>query len=166
VLHDYRQDVVSKRDYFETLRIYTRSHRLTLEDGRVIPWIDENLDPFTGDWLARKIKIRKGRFDGRGDHYNHSTYCDLIITGLIGVRPRPDGQVEVHPLLPAGTWDWFCLDRVKYHERTLTVLWDRTGRKYGRGAGLRVFADGREVCRAEGLRPAQGRLPQSAAGTH
>jgi len=59
VLHDYTQDVVSKRDYFETLRIYTFSHRLKLEGGRLIPWVDENLDPFTGDWLARLIKIRK-----------------------------------------------------------------------------------------------------------
>jgi hypothetical protein len=159
VLHDYPQDVVSRRDYFETLRIYNRSHRLKLEDGRLIPWVDENLNPFTGDWLARLIKIRKGRFDGRGDHYNHSTYCDLIITGLVGLRPRADDRVEVYPLLPPRTWDWFCLDRVSYHGRLLTILWDRTGQKYGRGKGLRVFSDGEEVCSSGGLDPVRAGLP-------
>jgi len=39
-----------------------------------------------------------------GDHYNHSTYCDLIITGLVGLRPRADDIVEVNPLLPESTW--------------------------------------------------------------
>jgi hypothetical protein len=40
-------------------------------------------------------------------------------------------------------WDWFCLEGVPYHGVMLTVLWDRDGSRYGRGAGLRVFADGR-----------------------
>ncbi|NWG12403.1 MAG: hypothetical protein HXY20_02575 [Acidobacteria bacterium] len=159
VLQSYPQDAVSRRDYFETLRVYTYSHRIRLEDGREIPWVDENLNPFTGEWLARLIKIRKGRFDGRGDHYNHSTYCDLIITGLAGLRPRADDRLEVRPLLPAGTWDWFCLDRVKYHGRLLTILWDRTGRKYGRGKGLRVFVDGSEAGRSGGLEPVCASLP-------
>ncbi len=153
------QGVVSSRDYFDALRIYTYSHRLRLEDGRLIPWVDENLNPFTGDWLARMIKIRKGRFDGGGDHYNHSTYCDLITTGLVGLRPRADDWVEVRPLLPPQTWDWFCLDRVKYHGRLLTILWDRTGQKYGREKGLRVFCDGKEVCSSSGLEPVRTRLP-------
>ncbi len=100
LLNDYDQDVLSKVDYFDALRIYVGSHRLELEDGRVIPWIDENLDPYTGEWLARQIKIEKGTFDRRGDHYNHSGFADLVITGLVGLRPRPDDVVEVNPLLP------------------------------------------------------------------
>ncbi len=159
VLNDSRQNAVSKQDYFETLRTYTRSHRLRLQDGRVIPWIDENLDPLTGEWLARLIRIRKGRFDGRGDHYNHSSYCDLIITGLVGLRPRADDLIEVRPLLPPRTWDWFCLDRLRYHGRLLTILWDQTGLKYGRGKGLRVFADGRQICSSGDLVRVRGSLP-------
>ena len=23
------------------------------EDGRMVPWIDENINPFTGDWISR-----------------------------------------------------------------------------------------------------------------
>lgn len=92
------------------------------------------------------------------DHYNHSSYNDLIITGVVGLRPRSDDLVEVSPLVPEGTWDWFCLDNVQYHGKTLTILWDRTGRKFGKGRGLRVFADGKEIASTPALRRMSGRL--------
>ncbi len=74
------------------------------------------------------------------------------------MRPRADDTVEVHPLLPDGRWDWFCLDNVLYHGRILTILWDKTGGKYGKGKGLRVLADGREIARSEALGRITGRL--------
>ena len=163
VLNNYEQGAISREDYFKTFMIYTRSQRLKLPDGRVIPWIDENLNPFTGEWQARSMKIRKGAFNGRGDHYNHSGYADLVITGVVGLRPRADDIVEVNPLVPEGTWDWFCLDNVSYHGRTLTVLWDRTGRRFGRGPGLRVLSNGREIARAARLERVTGRLGRSSA---
>lgn len=153
VLNDYPQREISRDDYLETLRTYAKSHRLKTDDGTVVPWIDENLNPFTGDWIARtRLKSWK---DGtwnpakggveRGKDYNHSTFCDLIITGLIGLRPRADDMVEVNPLVPDDKWDFFCLDRVPYHGRMLTILYDRTGDKYGKGSGLRILADGKEI---------------------
>ncbi len=148
VLNDYKQDAISRKDYFETFLTYTRSQHLKLDDGRVIPWIDEDQNPLTGEWLARAMKIRKGTFYGRGDHYNHSTYCDLVITGLVGLRPRADRVVEINPLIPEGTWDWFCLARVLYHGRLLTVLWDKTGDRYKKGKGLRLYSDGKEIARS------------------
>ncbi len=149
------QDAISAKDYFEVLKIYTRSHQLKLDAGRVVPWIDENLNPFTGDWISRtRLKSwNKGTWDAgkggveRGKDYNHSTYCDLVISGLIGLRPRADDTVEVHPLVPAD-WEWFCLDRIPYHGRNLTVLWDKTGKRYGKGQGLRLFVDGKEIAQA------------------
>jgi hypothetical protein len=163
------QNAIGKSDYLETLKTYTRSHRRTLPDGRVVPWIDENLDPFTGQWIARtrgqqrnaQLKER-GQEDKilheRGKDYNHSSYCDLIVTGLVGLRPRADEVVEVNPLVPDGTWDYFCLDNVSYHGRTLTVVWDKTGAKYGKGKGLCALADGREIARSDVLRRIAGRL--------
>lgn len=159
VLNDYPQDVISREDYFETLGIYTRSHRLTREDGTVVPWIDENLNPHTGDWIARtRLSTWKdGTWDPgkggveRGKDYNHSGYVDLIISGLIGLRPQADGSVLVNPLLPDDVWDWFCLDGIAYHGRTLTIFYDRTGERYGRGTGLVILADGEEIGRAPGL---------------
>ena len=31
----------------------------------------------------------------RSRYYNHSTFNDLIITGLVGLRPRFDNKIEV-----------------------------------------------------------------------
>jgi hypothetical protein len=155
VLNGYKQNAISKADYFETLKIYTKSHRLKREDGRVVPWIDENLNPYTGDWIARTRLAPAVR----GRDYNHSSYCDLIISGLIGLRPRPDDVVEVNPLVPADTWDWFCLDNVLYHGHFITILWDKTGRRYGKGIGLIIFADGSEIARSDVLARVTAQLP-------
>ena len=159
VLNNYQQDAISKRDYLDVLKIYTMSHHLKRDDGQVAPWIDENLNPLTGDWLSRTLlRQRKQQPLERGKDYNHSSYCDLVITGLIGLRPRADNTIEVHPLAPEGTWDYFCLDRVPYHGRTITILYDKTGKHYGKGKGLRIFADGREIAAADGLQRLTGSL--------
>jgi predicted GH43/DUF377 family glycosyl hydrolase len=171
LLTNYRQNYVSKKDYLELLRIYTRSQHLKLADGKVIPFIDENLNPDTGEWLARSLLYKfnaeqmkgKGGKD-RGRDYNHSTFNDLIITGLIGLRPRLDQWVEVNPLVPEGAINYFCLDGVRYHCWNLTILYDKTGDRYGKGTGLRLFADGHEIGSAPGLNWFRAKLPQTAAG--
>lgn len=166
LLNNYQQRVVDRGDYFKTLKIYTKSHafrqippkgdarRKTIIKEN-LPWIDENLDPYTGNWLAR---YRHGEGDHHGKDYNHSGYCDLIISGLVGLRPRRDDVVVVNPLLPRGTWDWFCLDNVRYHGHTVTILWDKTGRKYGKGKGFMVFSDGKLIAKARTLSRVKGRL--------
>jgi hypothetical protein len=151
--------VISKQDYFRTFQIYARSQHLTTADGRVIPFIDENLNPLTGQWQARSMKIAKRKFNGRGDHYNHSAFADLVITGLAGLRPATGNLVTVNPLLPERTWDWFALDRLPYHGRLLSIVWDRTGARFHRGKGLTIFADGRRIAHAPRLGPLVGHLP-------
>lgn len=166
LLNGPAQDAATRKDYFETLKIYAKSHRLKRDDGTVVPWIDENLNPQTGDWISRtRLKSWKnGTWDAgkggeeRGKDYNHSTFCDLVITGLVGLRPRADDTVEVNPLLPEGTWDGFCLDHVRYHGRVLTILYDRSGDRYGRGKGLRVLVDGKEIAASDRLGRVTGRL--------
>lgn len=160
VLNNYKQEFVTKADYFGTLKIYTRSHRLMHDDGKVVPWIDEDLDPYTGQWIARLRKRDSSSVNTskRGKDYNHSGYCDLIISGLVGLRPRADDIVEVNPLLPDGAWKWFCLDNVVYHDRIITILWDKNGTKYGRGKGLRVLVDGREAAKSDTLGRVHGPL--------
>jgi len=75
--------------------------------------------------------------------------------------PRPDNVVEVNPLLPEDTWDWFCLDNVLYHGKVLTILWDKTGKRFGKGSGLQVFADGRRIAQRDTLGRVQGPLKAS-----
>jgi hypothetical protein len=158
VLNNYKQTAAIRGDYFTTFLTYVKSQHLRQEDGSTIPWIDENQNPLTGEWLARAMKLSKNTFYGRGDYYNHSGFGDLTITGLAGLRPRADDVVEVNPLIPAGKWDWFCLDRVPYHGREISIVWDRTGAKFGKGKGLRVFADGKEIAQAAELSRITGRL--------
>ncbi|OGV60956.1 MAG: hypothetical protein A2283_09905 [Lentisphaerae bacterium RIFOXYA12_FULL_48_11] len=169
LLNNYSQEFVGKKDYMDILKLYTKSHRFKLDDGRVVPWIDENLNPINGDWISRtRLKNWKnGTWDAgkggeeRGKDYNHSTYCDLIINGLIGLRPRADETVEVNPLVPDGTWDYFCLDRIPYHGHILTILYDRNGERYGKGKGLKIFADGKEIAGSANLARLTGSLPGS-----
>jgi len=145
VLRNYQTTVVAPRDYFDTFATYVHSQ---YSNGK--PYIGEYLDEVTGDWINGK--------GGRSRYYNHSTFADLIITGLIGLRPRSDAIVEVSPLVPDGVWDWFCLDGVKYHDRVLTITWDRDGSHYHRGTGLRILADGKEIARSEKLQRVTGNL--------
>ena len=147
LLNNYQQKTVGKKEYFDTLKTYAASQYFTQEDGSKVAWIDESLDPDTGKWITND-----GGFpETRGRYYNHSSFCDLIITGLIGLRPRADSTIEVNPLVPEGTWDWFKLENIAYHGRKLTILWDKTGKKYDKGAGLSVFADGKMIAQSAKL---------------
>ena len=166
LLNNYQQKFVDKKDYFEILKIYTKSHQRTREDGKTVPWIDENLNPYTGEWISRtRLKTwengtwceEKGGYE-RGKDYNHSSYNDLIITGLVGLRPRSDHAVEVNPLIPEGTWDYFCLENISYHGFLITILWDKTGERYNNEKGLSVFADGKRVAHSPTLSRVTGSL--------
>jgi hypothetical protein len=160
LLNHYQQDVVSRQDYFRLLKIYTRSQHRKLADGKAVPWIGEDLDPYTGSWIARTIlqQEHNSTIPERGKDYNHSTYCDLVITGIAGLRPRADKIVEVNPLVPEGKWDYFCLDNVHYHHHLFTILYDKNGKHYDRGRGLHVFADGKELTVSGRLRRVIGQL--------
>ena len=60
--------------------------------------------------------------------------------------------------MPEGVWDYFCLDNVLYHGRILTILYDKTGERYGRGKGLHVFVDGEPIAGSPSLRRITGTL--------
>jgi hypothetical protein len=145
-LRDYQQQSVTRLDYFNAVLTYTRSQHA---NGK--PYIGEYLDEVTGDWINGK--------GGRSRYYNHSTYADLLITGVVGLVPRAVNLVELNPLLPPGVWDWFCLDGVSYHGHTLTILWDKDGSRYGRGSGLQILVDGKQIARAQELKKITGQLP-------
>jgi hypothetical protein len=139
VLNNYpQQQVAGDTTWFKLLNTFVESQYYR---GR--PYVGEYLDEKTGYWL-------KGDQE-RSRYYNHSTFNDLIITGLVGLRPRADDSIEVNPLLPAGTWDWFCLDNVLYHGKIITIIWDKDGTKYKKGKGLSVWVDGVKKGAAEKL---------------
>jgi hypothetical protein len=137
-INRYPQTLLTDSVYFRQIELYAQS-----QYHRGQPYIGEYLDETTGYWL-------KGDQE-RSRYYNHSTFNDLVITGLVGLRPRSDSTIEVNPLVPDNTWDWFCLDNVLYHGRNLTILWDKDGTRYHRGKGLRVLVDGKQAGHADRL---------------
>jgi len=145
LLNNYQQQVVADSNYFDLLETYVESQYYR---GR--PYVGEYLDEKTGYWL-------KGD-EERSRYYNHSTFNDLIITGLVGLRPRADDTLEVNPLLPQGKWDWFCLDNVLYHGKIITIIWDKTGSKYKKGKGLTVWVNGKKVASSLELKKVTGKL--------
>jgi len=138
-MNNYKQTVLNDSTYFHLMELYVESqyHR-----GR--PYVGEYLDEVTGAWL-------KGDQE-RSRYYNHSTFNDLIITGLVGLRPRTDNTIEVNPLIPEGKWNWFCLDNVLYHGKNITIMWDKDGSKYHLGKGFRIFVNGKEVAKSDRLK--------------
>ena len=146
LLNNYKQHDMTKKHYYDALRTYAWAHQ---KNGK--PYIGEYQDETTGYWL-------KGD-NPRSSYYNHSGFCDLVINDLVGLKPREDNTIEVKPLVPEGHWDWFALDNVLYHNRVLTIIWDKTGRKYGKGKGFRIFADGKQIYHSRKLAPAKAKLP-------
>ncbi|MFE6487862.1 discoidin domain-containing protein [Streptomyces sp. NPDC057757] len=140
LLIDYPvQSHVDSADYYAVLRAYALSHR---KDGK--PYVAEAHHPDEDRWI----------YDSRGhsEDYNHSTFNDLVLSGLFGVRSQPDATVTIAPLVPRD-WDHFAVENLPYHGHNLSVLFDSSGRYYGHGAGLTVWLDGRQIHRQTGLEP-------------
>jgi len=104
--------------------------------------------------------IAKNKQVGRGNYYNHSGFADPLITGLIGLRPRDDNRIELHPLLPANQWSYFALDGLPYHGHMLTILWDANGKRYGKGRGMRLLIDGKTVAERKDLGPLEAAIEE------
>ncbi len=145
LLNNYKQDYVADSNYFGLLNTYVESQYYR---GR--PYIGEYLDEKTGYWL-------KGD-EERSRYYNHSTFNDLIITGLVGLRPRADNVVEVNPLLPENKWDWFCLDNILYHGKIITIIWDKNGTKYKKGKGFSIWVNGKKLASTVTLEKLTGKF--------
>ena len=152
LLNRPEQTVMTDQDYFRLLQTYAYSQHISLPNGKTIPWIDEDLDADTGNWIARNILVSLNQPPkNRGRYYNHSGFADLVITGLIGIRPADGDNFMLHPLVPKGKWHYFALDGLPYHGHTLTVLYDQDGSRYHRGSGLQVISDGHRVAHADAL---------------
>lgn len=133
LLNDDSQTVVSRSDYMRLLRQYAKLH---LQDGK--PDLEEDYDPATGKPIVGLP---------RSHHYFHSGFDDLVISGLVGVRPRVDDVLEVNPLVPSDPHDpqylsHFALQNVPYHGHLVGVIFDSDGKRYRLGAGLFVIVDG------------------------
>ncbi|MCS6777925.1 MAG: DUF2141 domain-containing protein [Chloroherpetonaceae bacterium] len=134
-LRHYAPCALTRQKLYELFLSYTRAQ--FRDQDPTYPWTGEYYNGDTGQWKT----------DQRD--YNHSTWIDPLITGLIGLVPRPDSVLEVDPLLPEGTWDYYVLDGQHYRGHTVTIAYDAQGGRIAPGfRGYAVFLDGKEVFRA------------------
>ena len=160
LLNGAPQSYIGRQQYYQLFSNYVLSQHLRLPNGHVIDWIDEDLDADTDVWIAKTMLIAKHKQVGRGNYYNHSGFADPLITGLIGLRPRADRRLILHPLLPDGEWSYFAVDGLPYHGHMLAIVYDQTGKHYKRGRGLMLFVDGRKIAGRPALGPLEAELPK------
>ena len=103
---------------------------------------DQDLNfPWTGEYYSGDDA--KWRTDQRD--YNHSTYIDILIAEIAGLRPRNDDVIEVHPLISA-QMPPFVIDGVRYRNHDVTIMWSpkESAEKQADGLpGFRVYVDGK-----------------------
>ena len=139
---------VSKNDYYNLLLQYAKQHKIKNDKGETLNWIDENFNPFTGDWISRtRLKNWEGKGWSkdkggveRGKDYNHSGFCDLVLSDLLGIKPSINNSIEIKPLIPQD-WEWFAAENIPFQGKEISLIWDKTGEKYGLGKGLMLFVD-------------------------
>lgn len=132
LLIDYPpQTYVTNQDYYDVLSAYAFAQQ---KNGQ--PYVAEAHDPDQASWIYDS--------PNHSEDYNHSTFNDLVLSGLIGIRPQITNTLVVHPLVPA-SWDYFAVENVAYHGRNISILWDRDGSHYQQGAGFRIYIDGNLV---------------------
>lgn len=121
--------VITSADYTRLLEQYAQLH-YNPERGGILD-LEEDYYPDTGSPI---VGLK------RSLHYFHSGYIDLILSGLVGIRPSADDKLEVNPL--AADISYFRAENILYHGHDIAVQWDATGSRYGT-AGLQVFVDGK-----------------------
>lgn len=131
LLNDYDQDVIHVSDYVKLLKMFALQHYLP--DGRIN--LVENYDPNLGGPIV---------YYYWSNHYNHSSFNNLIITGYCGIRPSEGDTLTINPLVDISI-NYFCLEDVRYHGHNLTVIYDQDGSRYNLGKGLTVLVDGRKA---------------------
>ncbi len=148
-LNNYSNNkTISKQDYYNILLQYANQHKLKNDKGETVNWIDENLNPYTGDWISRTRLINwegkgwseeKGGVE-RGKDYNHSGFCDLVLSDLLGINPNINNSIEINPLIPSD-WEWFAAENIPFQGKEISLVWDKTGKHYNLVKGLMLFID-------------------------
>jgi len=140
VIRHYEGGERYKDMFFTLLKQYAMSHTIE-KDGKILPWIDEMKHPYRNEWTTREwldahgCPPEKGP-EERGKDYNHSTFCDLVITGIVGVDYEGE-ELTVSPIIPED-WEYFELSNLWFRGECYTIRYDKTGEKYHAGAGITI----------------------------
>ena len=138
-IRDNQDPLIGPEHFYSLLANYTvaqfRDQIITF------PWTGEYYNGETAKWRTNERD------------YNHSTYIDIIIADMAGLRPREDDILEVHPLI-ASDMKGFLLDGVRYRGHDITIAWNASGSGTESPdgiEGLRIYADGKLVRHTEDI---------------
>lgn len=133
-MNKYGSKVMSNEDFTMLLSQYAAMHYMVNDEGKKVNWIDEMMHPDKPVWETRawlysdKYDPRKGGKD-RGKDYNHSTFCDIVIKGLVGVDEK-DGELVLNPHIPAD-WEYLKLENLTFRGKKYDITYDKNGNIYG-----------------------------------
>ena len=110
----------------------------------------------------------------RGDHYLHSSFADLVLSGLVGLYVSLDNDDErrgratddahgpvlraqpvrivIDPLFETGQLHWFLARSIQVRGHTVDVAYDADGSRYSGLVGLSIWLDGNLAAHAETLK--------------
>lgn len=146
LLDNYNQSVVTKTNYLDELRRYTKLHYQP--DSTTLD-LEEDYEP-----------DKPGPIVGlpRSHHYFHSGYNDLVIGGLVGIRPQPDDTIQINPMIPADSdISSFRLQDLLYHGHNISVEWNASE------GGLSLEVDGEVVASSPTLTRLTASISSAAA---
>lgn len=156
----------TKEGYWMLLEQYARQHtRTSAVNDTAVPrgsgHVFENLHPDLGYWNNRnRMYWRNDQYKDMGDDYNHSTFIDLILSGLLGIRPQKDGTIVVNPLILVSKVPSFAVDHVRIRgDRILSITWSKDGFRYSKG--LTVLVNGMRVAYRSSMGPLRVNLGNS-----
>jgi len=123
-----------------------------------------NVHEYYSKWEPNQVELHPKPSDISHDF--HSMYCSLVVEGVVGLTPRRDDKIELQPA--ALHWAYFALDRLRYHGKDLTIIWDEPkGKPQYRDypEGFSLYIDGKVAFSRDHLShviydPASGRVEE------
>jgi hypothetical protein len=140
VLKYYDQKAVTPDHFMELMRRY---NELVFPGVNPFdPYWRPNVHEYYSKWEPNQSVPRPKPSDISHDF--HSMFCSLVVEGVVGLTPRSDDKIELRPA--ALSWSHFLLDRLRYHGKDLTIVWDQPDgrRQYpDLPEGFSLFVDGK-----------------------
>ncbi len=139
-LKHYHQDIITPDHFMEQMARYNK-----LMYAGVNPYDPlwrPNAHEYYSKWEPHQVSPRPKPSDISHDF--HSMYCALVVEGVVGLTPRLDDRIELQPA--ALHWTYFVLDRLRYHGKDLTIVWDQPdgqARYAGYPEGFSLYIDGK-----------------------
>jgi hypothetical protein len=141
-LKHYHQDSITPEHFMDLMTAY---YGLVYPNVNPFdPFWRPNVHEYYSKWEPHQVAEHPKASDISHDF--HSMYNALIVEGAIGLTPRGDDKIELQPA--ALHWKYFLLDRLRYHGKDLTIMWDLPDgqvRYSGYPEGFSLYVDGKRA---------------------